>query len=123
MQVYEPKWQGVAGGREMGGSREGEKESCSFSKHTATNLAAETPRLRETRWRQHGQVCVEQPLCHLLPGLCDTRGNWGDSPAGSISYICGLNIHRPEKPRGKERRAIPELCGIPTPLTIARLSA
>ena len=41
----------------MGGSREREKESCSFSKYTATNLAAETPRLWETCWQEHCQVC------------------------------------------------------------------
>ena len=57
MQIYEPKRQGVAGGREMGGSREREKESCRFSKDTATNLAAETPR--------YGRA-----LAAALPGLC-----------------------------------------------------
>ena len=107
MQIYEPKWQGVAGGREMGGSREREKESCSSSKYTATNLAAETPRLRETRWQQLCQVCVEQPLLPFASMTECTHGNWGDSPAGSINYICVLNIHRQEEPRGKEKKGNP----------------
>ena len=59
------------------------------------------------RWQQHCRACVEQPPSPLASVTECTHGNWGDSAAGSINYICALNIHRQEEPRGKERKGNP----------------
>lgn len=113
---------GDVSGRRGGGETEaerGEKESCGFSKYTTTNHVAETARWLENGWHQHCQVCLEQPS---LPFAQLTV--WYMGKLGRFScWIVKLHLHAKYPEEGEalgKRRAIPVLCGIPTPLTTAR---
>lgn len=113
--VWGYKWQERRWGDR---GRERRKRKYGFSKYTTTNHVAETARWLENGWHQHCQVCPEQPS---LPFAWLTV--WYMGKLGRFScWIVKLHLHAkyPEEGALGKRRAIPVLCGIPTPLTTAR---
>lgn len=105
MQVYEPKWQGVAGGR-VGRWVEAEKEKKKAAASVNTQPLTLLQRHQgygKPAGRSTARFVWNSHYYHLLQWLCDRSGNSGDSPAGSRNYTCVLNIHRQEEPRGKEK--------------------